>query len=557
MNWNVLNKREATMRFLQHVVAPVAFYFLCFILLTYPLILNFSERFFTDDSDGMLHVWNLWWVDQGITRPDLYPSIWHTDMVNWPFGVSLLGHTLVPVNGLMAVFLLRFMPMVATHNIIVIFSFVMTGLTAYWLAYYFSRSSWGSLAAGYIFTFSTYHFAQYKGHLNLIALEWIPLFALFFYILLYKPNVWISMAAALSLWLVFFSDYYYLLYCIFLAGVFVVTRMIGARNVIFFLKTEYAAPLVIFALLGLLLIGQVIIPLLILNYQDPLLGGHDPVEFSLDLPSLFIPGKLWRFSELTRFYWQYLKSEPVEMNNYPGWALIFLVGYAVASRKKLSELERGQILMWLGAIVFFVLMALGPRLQVWGRVTDIPMLYALMEKIVPFLTLTGVPVRMVMMAVLAGSVLASISIRELIRGLPSQGFLLGILLIVAVVETLPAPLITTTAKVPVYVQFLAEQPDDGGVLDLAAPTQFIRLYYGTVHEKPLVFGSTSRIPTSLYMDNKKMKDAIFEGDYRQLRDTFQIRYIATAEAIEVYDPYLDLRLIFDEEGVKVYRLEVR
>ncbi len=38
---------------------------------------------------------------------------------------------------------------------------------------------------------------------------------------------------------------------------------------------------------------------------------------------------------------------------------------------------------------------------------------------------------------------------------------------------------------------------------------------------------------------------------------FDIRHIAATEAIEVYDPYLDLRLIFDEEGVKVYRLEVR
>lgn len=557
MNWNALNKREAVIRFFQHAVMPLVFYLVGFVLLTYPLILNFGERFFTDDSDGMLHVWNLWWVDQGITRPDLYPSIWHTYMVDWPFGVSLLGHTLVPVNGLMAAFLLRFLPMVEAHNIIVIFSFVMTGLTTYWLAYYFSRSTWGSLAAGYIFTFSTYHFAQYKGHLNLIALEWIPLFALCFYLLVYKPNVWVAMAAALSLWLAFFSDYYYLLYCLFLAGVIIIARMVEARSFLFFVKTEYAAPLAVFTLLSFFLIGQVIFPLLILNYQDPLLGGHDPAEFSLDLPSLFIPGKLWRFGELTKFYWQNLKSEPVEMNIYPGWALIFLIGYAVALRKKMNELELGQILMWLGAIVFFVLMALGPRLQVWGHITNIPMLYALMEKVVPFLTLTGVPVRMVMMAVLAGSVLASLSIRELIRGLPSRRFLLGGLLLLMVVETLPAPLITTTAEVPGYVEFLAGQPDDGGVLDLAAPTQFIRLYYGTVHEKPLVFGSTSRIPTSLFMNNKAVKDAIFEQNYRELRDTFKIRYIATTEVLEAYDPYMDVRLIFDAEGVRVYRLEVR
>lgn len=557
MNLKSLIRKEAYLFAARHVAAPVLFYSVCFILLSYPLVLDFGNRFFTDDMDGMLHVWNLWWVNRVVTHPGEYGSIWHTDMVNWPFGVSLLGHTLVPVNGFIAVFLMRFMPLLEAHNLIVVFSFAASGLTAYWLAYYFSRSAWGSLAAGYIFTFSTYHFAQYKGHLNLIALEWIPLFALCFYILVYKPSVWTAMAAALSLWLAFFSDYYYLMYCLFLAVIIVAARMAEERSVFFFAKGEYAAPLAVFILLCLLLIAPVIFPLLVLNRRDPLLGGHDPAEFSLDLFSLFIPGERWRFGELTKFFWQNLKGEPVEMNVYPGWALMLLVGYAALLRKRLGDVERRQVVLWLAVIAFFVLMAFGPYLQLWGRMTDIPMLYLLMERIVPFLTLSGVPVRMVMVAVLAGSILASISIRELIRGLPRRGFLLGGLLLLAVIETLPAPLVTTPKEVPAYVEFLADQPSDGGVLDLAAPSQFLRLYYGTAHSKPLVFGSTSRIPASLYLQNKEIKDAIYEQNYRKLWETFRVRYIVTNEAVDAYDPSVDIQLIYDEDGVKIYRLAVR
>lgn len=41
------------------------------------------------------------------------------------------------------------------------------------------------------------------------------------------------------------------------------------------------------------------------------------------------------------------------------------------------------------------------------------------------------------------------------------------------------------------------------------------------------------------------------------RNFFHIRHIAATEAIEVHDPYLYFHLIINEEGVRVYRLEVR
>ena len=69
------------------------------------------------------------------------------------------------------------------YNTITIFAFVMGGLTMYWLAYHLTRSFWGSLLAGFIFTFSNYHFMHAQGHLQLISLEWIPLFVLCWYCL--------------------------------------------------------------------------------------------------------------------------------------------------------------------------------------------------------------------------------------------------------------------------------------------------------------------------------------------------------------------------------------
>ena len=101
----------------------------------------------------------------------------------------------------------------ATYNTITIFAFVMGGMTMYWLAYYLTRSFWGSIIAGFIFTFSNYHFMHAQGHLQLVSLEWIPLFILCWYSLITKPHTAKAVGAAIVLWMVLLCDNYYFFYC--------------------------------------------------------------------------------------------------------------------------------------------------------------------------------------------------------------------------------------------------------------------------------------------------------------------------------------------------------
>jgi len=148
---------------------PLIFYFIFFCILTYPLILLFSTHFFADQGDGLQYVWNIWWVNKAVT--ELHQPLWQTCYLHYPYGLSLLGSALTPFDGFMGIFLLKFLTLIKTHNFIVIFSFVVGGLTAFLLAYYFTKSYWSSIIAGFIFTFSNYHFAHAQGHLNLVSLE--------------------------------------------------------------------------------------------------------------------------------------------------------------------------------------------------------------------------------------------------------------------------------------------------------------------------------------------------------------------------------------------------
>jgi hypothetical protein len=540
-------------RFIKHVLIPAIFYLLAFCLLTYPLILDFSTHFFTDAGDGLQNVWNIWWINTAITQPGIHPSIWHTDMLHWPFGTTLLGQTLNPFNGLAAVPLLRFLSLAQTFNTLILFAFVMGGVTAYWLAYYITRSFAGSITAGFIFTFSSYHFAHYYGHMQLVSLEWIPLFLLCWILLLDRPNILIALASALTLWLVLLCDYYYFFYCILAGGLIALWHMFSAKDVRLFLKKEYLVPLWVFIGMLLFLAGPIVFPLMYLSRVDPLLGAHKATSFSLDLLALFVPGEGWRFGQWTEIYWSKLPAGLSEVSVYLGYSVIILLGYIWTKRRKVESTN--QIHLWFMLLGFFFLMALGPALQVGGKIIySVLMPYTVLEKIVPFLKISGVPIRMVVMVTLAASVLSAMALRELLADTSRSKFIISVLLILLVFEYLPGRLPSTSTEVPAYATALAELPNDGGVLDLAAPTRYVQLYYQTAYRKPLVFGYVSRIPASLDEKEADIRKAVNKEDYARLWDEYHIRYIVTTKAIEYENPFVSVELVYHDDSTNIYRL---
>lgn len=553
---NELTNKAQIKNIIKHGLVPALFYYVLFCLLTFPLIFNFSTRFFTDAGDGLQNVWNIWWINTAIHQPGLHPSIWYTDMLHWPFGTTLLGQTLNPFNGLVSVGLLRFMSLVETFNTLILFAFVMGGVTAYWLSYYLTRSSWGSLTAGFVFTFSNYHFAHYYGHMQLVSLEWIPLFVLCWYVLITKPNVLLAVASALTLWLVLLCDYYYFFYCVLTGGLIVLWHMIEKRNIWFIVRREYLIPLVVFVTGALTLTGAVVFPLMITSRLDPFLDAHNPLNFSLDLLALFIPGEGWRLGYLTEGYWSKLSLGLSESSVYLGYAVVILLVYLW--RKRRSVEFTSQMYFWFFLIGFFFLMALGPALQVGGEIVyNALMPYTILETVLPFLKLSGVPIRMVVMVTLSASVLSAMALQVLIRSTPRKSVITSLVMLLMLFEYLPASLPSTSTEMPDYVTALAELPNDGGALDRMAPTRYLQLYYQTAHQKPLTFGYVSRLPASVADKEVGLMRAVNRGDYVKLWDEYNIRYIVTDSVIEYDNPYVLVELVYQDDAARIYRLECK
>ena len=541
---------------IKHVVGPAALYLVLYCLFTWPLCLKFSTHFFGDTIDGPQNIWNLWWVNLAVRHPDLYPSIWRTPLLHWPYGTTLVGHTLNPFNGFVAAVLLEFLPLVTTYNVIVVMAFVLAGLTMYWLAFYVSNAYWASITAGVIFTFSSFHFMHAEGHLQLVSLEWIPLFLLSWHLLVTKPTAARGMFAAVVLWLVLLCDYYYFFYCVVAAILIVLWCMGVRRDPRLFFAREYWLPCTSFVVIAALLVGPIVWQLLLTNYRDPLIGSHDPSQFSLDLLALFIPGGHWRFNGLTRFFWSRLPGNLSESSAYLPLSVYAVLGYLWARRKTLEAHVRRALALWFALMAAFILLALGPALRVAGTVVwDKAMPYTILAGLLPFLALSGLPVRMMVMVTLAASVLSAMGFRELYGQFSQKTALVLVLLAVIVFESLPIPLAATRLEIPEYVTVLAGLPDAGGVLDEVAPSPSQLMYYQIGFMKPIAFGYISRVPTSVVKNDEMLAQAIGRRDYASLLNTYHIAYVVTRDMTVPPQPQVCVQAVYDSHEVRIYRLQ--
>jgi len=508
-------------------VVPALAYGAGFLVLTYPRVREFSTHFWADGGDGLENVWNLWWVRKAVV--DLGQSPWHTTWIDYPFGLPLHAHALTPLNGFAGIALSAFATPVQTYNALVLAAFATAGLTAFWLAYALTRSYPASLFAGWVFTFSSYHFAHTSAHLNLISIQWLPLYVLCWLRLLERPSVAWALAAALSLLAIYLSDYYYFFYAVLASLLF--TALVARRreDALFLARAPYRLPLVVFVLVSAATSGALLAATLRAHLHSPFTGGHDPNVLSLDVLAPFIPGGRSRFARATTWYWKTAGGNPNENSVFLGFSLLALLVYAWRRR---GELALPHPLWWFGLIALFAVLALGPRLQVFGwQLPGVPLPYAWLEQALPVMRVSGVPIRTMVMVVLAAAVLSAAALERLLRdGARGRRLALAAAALL-VVETLPGPIPRIAPEVPAFVDWLRAQPADAASIELVEPPlpNGLALYYQTLHEQPIAFGHTSRKTAAVKAAEKRLREVASSGDTRALRCDYGFRYLLADE----------------------------
>lgn len=498
-------------------MVPPLVYLSALVLLTWPAATSFSSAFYGSDGDMQQNVWNLWWFKKAVCELGVHP--WWTDWLFHPDGVTLIAQTMSPFNGLLGIPLSAFLDQIQVYNAIVAFGFVASGCTCFLLARHVTGHYAASLFAGAAFTFCNYHFAHAEGHLQLVSMEWLPLFLLLWIRLLERPGPARALLAAFGLFLVLLCDYYYTFYSV-LGGALLFGYAVATGRRQLLLWGKGLGSLSLFALVALLLCGPFAVALVQAEARDPFVGAHDPFEFNMDLAAPFIPGGHWRFAHLTEGFWSQLPGNIHESSVYLGWTVLLpaLVGALVLRRQR----------PWLGAWsllwVFFFALSLGPRLMVFGRTfTEVPMPYAFLERFIPPLRMSGCPVRMAVMIALATAMLAAYALPLVCKHALRTRSAVAVFLGLFALELWPSRQSTHRDPVPEFVPVLASLP--AGAAHVTGVYYTHLLYFQTMFEKPLPWGYVTRTPQSLWNRGQEIENAVANGDWSYLLDRLRLRYL--------------------------------
>jgi hypothetical protein len=445
-------------------------YVIAYLIQSWPQPLRFWSHSWLDDGDGLVMVWNAW-----LARQQGLNFVW-TDYLFAPDGIPLLVHTYVPLKGWIGALLP--VPVIPAVNLLVLGSFALAGTWTFWVARRFSPSTWSCLLAGWAFTFTGFHWAHAQGHLNLLSTELLPLFALVWLRFEERPNWTRAAVAAAVLWATALTDYYFAIYCVMLAAIFAIGKLMHWQD------------LARFAALALPTTGALAWFVWRVSVVEDLLGAHDATRAGLDPVSLVVYGGHSRFAELTRGIWERIPGPTSEHSLHLGIVLWIAIIWKARCRR------------WWTVFGVFLVLALGARLTVLGYTAPVPLPYAFLEWAVPPLGLGGVPVRMAVMVALAASILFAMALPRF------RGNALPVALAL-VIELLPGSRPATRLETPGWVEVLATQDGSGALYDPYTNSR-VAMHYQTLHGHPISGGWVARVPARALARNDELFE-LFKG----------------------------------------------
>ena len=474
-------------------------YALLTVLLTWPIAGRLGTYIPASDGDAWVHLWTFDWIKQALTQ-GLDP--YFTDLLFYPDGVSLAFHNIAWVH------IAAWLPLQAlvgpdiAYSLIFLVGFTLNGFATYLLAREISGSELAAFVGGLIVAFWPYTLSHHN-HPNLILIAWIPLALLYLKRLFDRQRFRDALFAALFIALIGLTRWQLLVMGGFLIGAYVIYRLVVDKRA----RTP--------RILGLL----ATVGVLALLIMSPLLAPVVSAQLTrLDPESLFVDEELGQTDLLAylvpnRYHplWgegAFQLTENFTVNKvfvpFLGFTTLLLALYGTITTWPQSR-------FWLLAAILYVILALGPDLQVNGRVFHIPMPYELVEDTF-FIQIIRRPDRLNVLLSIPIAILSTLGIATLLQSkamtrmvsLPGRvgsrwapiGLvtLLALLILAEYIVEYP----TFPLTIPEWYEELAEEPGEFGVLGIpisprATPDKAF-MFYQRVHGKPIVEGHVSRPP---------------------------------------------------------------
>ncbi len=510
---------------LRRLGLPVAVYTLAAGFITWPLVTQLSTQGAGAGYGDQFEMIRLIWWQQYALQHGLNP--FYQSLLGYPQGFFSAIQWAEPLSFWMATPLAFVFGSVAAFNLTLLLEMILNGLAAFYLCWSIGRdetradslsNALAALVGGLIFmAFPAVQGHLSGGHLNIVALYGLPIYALCLWRVLHNQAGWQTLAAgALALWITAIGNlvpvYTIFPVTLFLVGYFVLFR----RRAL--LQRRILRNLTLMLSGGALLSLPFFLPLAVqlATPQRTAIEETGWVAFSADLLGFVSPSPftLWGARLAPAYTRSVLGTNTTEGSAYLGIVAVILGLIALMERKAGGENKTAEssnlgraLRPWLALALGSMLFSLGPLLK-W---LDVPVVYTLGEytshlvmpwalfQSLPIFNATRTPGRFNIVTGLALAVLAAAGLRIVLQRVTRHNLQMGLttLLLLAILGEyqLFFPFLTTPAAIPPIFYALAKRDDVRAVFDvpwddpLAAKQA---LYYQTAHQKPLIAGHVSR-----------------------------------------------------------------
>jgi hypothetical protein len=339
-------------------LARVALLFLVLaIAVTWPLTLHLSTHIIGPFyGDNLEYVWKIWWVKHAVV--DLRQSPLVQPDIFYPYGYPLAYGEITPIHTYLGLPLTVMLGPVATYNVFILASFVLSGLFTFLFVRHGTGSSPAGIIAGIIFTFCPYRMARIAGNLPLVDTHWLPLCLLFVERFASRRRWADAACAGLSFAAITLSSWYYMAALGLLLPIYLLARVRRWRD---HGRRSWMLGGLAFALVASVSVVPFLVPYLTVQQTGEATVPLEQAAFwSASLTDYLTPNPRhvlwgdWVQEHLTFF----IGGLPYE----------FLLGWGLVSTiLALYGWRRGGTREWGWWIVVALLLSLGPVVTLFGR----------------------------------------------------------------------------------------------------------------------------------------------------------------------------------------------
>jgi hypothetical protein len=513
---DIARRHPRTAAFSAYVVLAAA--------VTWPLLPRFGSEIAGDHDGAWRTLWGFWWWSESFARG---ASPFFCDLLRWPEGAPMWLHTW-NVPAALAVLPLWHatpgLPEVALYNAVVFASYPLAGYTTYLLC----KELWGGqlapFLAGTLYAVSAYHFGHAPGRLDAVCMEWSPLYFLGLVRTIRRHGVGGPMLAGVALALAATTSAYHLLFCALGTVVLIAAWFPTDRATL--VSAAFGRRVVLLVVVFLALAGWLYVAVLRGFLAEPRAATGAGERASADLLSFFVP----RTGSAA----------------YIGYVALGLAAMA-ASRAKASR-------PWLLVALIGFVLALGPRLQLGGFVLPRVLLpFGWLAHAIPALG-TGVePARFTWLVTIGVTVAAGAALSHLVRGGRRGAAVAVAITALALVETWPRAMPTSSWPAPRFLRDLAKDGERWAVLDATSPPR--QLWNQVLHRHPQVGGLAHGATLAAFLARdgapRARQDAI-----RELQQ-LNVRFVIVDGPAVAVARALHLDRAYDGEGLVVFEVPPR